>query len=446
MRPQVILIGFLDTKEAEHVFVRDILVSKGCDVILIDVSLQAGEPSPTSTHSPASVCSAAGTSLETIRSLPRSEALQFMTKGTQSLVQSYINSSHEGSGIHGLMGLGGSTTTALVCEVMRGVKIGLPKICVSTMASGDVSAYVGDSDICLMPSIVDISGTLNILSSLILTNAASAMAGMAHAYFSTNSASPQDDSPDMKDSPKHLVAVTMFGLTTPGVTAACDRLRSFKDDETGQRLYEPVVFHCTGSGGRTMERLIEEKVQNHPHMNHRDMTDDNASSVQWFDAVLDLTTTELADEQCGGILSAGPTRLTAASKSSIPQVISLGALDMANFGPRSTVPSHYTSSSPPRTLHVHNPSITLLRTSPSEPDLCMVMVPKKGWSGIDVDGGVFWDEEADGALVRELKKGLEEGGKGIEVVEVDGHVNDEWVASGMADRLHELVKRADGSS
>ncbi|EPQ53802.1 UPF0261 domain protein [Gloeophyllum trabeum ATCC 11539] len=417
-KPKVLLIGFLDTKEAEYAFVKDLLEAKGCEVVIIDTSIQTETAlSKHAAHPPSAVCSAAGTSLSHLRTLPRVAALEHMTTGATALALT-----HQQDSLHGALAMGGSTTTALACAVLRALRVGLPKLCVSTMASGDVSHYVGDSDICMMPSIADISGSMNVLSARILTNAAAALTGMAHAY--------KDQPTPASGDAKHMVAVTMFGLTTPGVTVACERLRSFTD-ASGRRLYEPVVFHCTGAGGRTMERLVEEK---------------------WFHAVLDLTTTELADEQCGGILSAGPTRLTAPGNAGIPHVVSLGALDMCNFGPRSTVPEKYVA----RTLHEHNPSITLLRTSAEE---CAaigctmadrlsvghgplaVVIPKHGWSGIDIAGGPFWDPDADRALVEELKKGLKEKGRAVEVIEVDKHVNDRDAAWVMADKLHELVEK-----
>ncbi|KZT20207.1 UPF0261-domain-containing protein [Neolentinus lepideus HHB14362 ss-1] len=424
-KPQVLLLGFLDTKEAEHRFVKGLLEEKGCKVVIVDTSIQhETELSRQAVHPPPSVCSEVDTTLAHVRSLHRAEALKLMTAGALNIARRYEQEDQ----LHGIIGMGGSTTTALVCDVMRDIKIGVPKICVSTMASGDTRPYIGDSDICLMPSIADISGSLNVLSTRILTNATSAMAGMAHAFkeYSESSNFSADD-----EQAKHLVAVTMFGLTTPGVNAACERLRSFKDPQSGQRLYEPVVFHCTGSGGRTMERLIAEK---------------------WFHAVLDLTTTELADEQCGGILSAGPTRLTAAGKAGIPQVVSLGALDMCNFGPRSTVPEKYAH----RTLYEHNSSITLLRTSPAE---CrqmgcemakrlsqghgplLIVIPKKGWSGIDVKGGPFWDPEADKALVDELKDGFQRSGREVDLIEAEGDINDKDTAHLMADKLNQLMAK-----
>ncbi|TFK49220.1 hypothetical protein OE88DRAFT_399010 [Heliocybe sulcata] len=428
-KPVVLLIGFLDTKEAEHKFVKELLESKGCEVTIIDTSIQhQTELSQEAAYPPPSVCSATDTSLSHVRGLPRAEALKLMTSGAIHIARRYAQ---EGE-LHGMMGMGGSTTTSLVCDVMRDIKIGIPKMCVSTMASGDTRPYVGDSDICLVPSIADVSGSLNVLSSRILTHAASAMAGMAYACKeyteSSTSNAPGGDA-------KYMVAVTMFGLTTPGVNAACERLRSFKDSQSGQQLYEPVVFHCTGSGGRTMERLIAEK---------------------WFHAVLDITTSELADEQCGGILSAGPTRLTAAGEAGIPQVVSLGALDMCNFGPRSSVPEKYAE----RTLHEHNSSITLLRTSPSE---CRemgrkmaerlsqghgplaVVIPKKGWSGVDVEGGPFWDPEADSALVEALKDGLRKSGREVEIIEAEGTINDKDTAQMMGDKLNELMNRHERS-
>ncbi|KAF8310748.1 UPF0261-domain-containing protein [Clavulina sp. PMI_390] len=333
----------------------------------------------------------------------------------------------------GVMGLGGSTTSAVVSSIMRdGAAIGLPKLIVSTMASGDVSGYVGDSDITIMPSIVDISGRLNDISERMLRNAAAAMAGMAHEYYSNLSATGSSEG--KKESKGKRIAITMFGLTTPGVNAAMEKLATYKD-ANGDPMYNPVVFHATGAGGRSMERLIREG---------------------WFDGVLDLTTTELADNLAGGVLSAGPTRLTAASSVSIPQVISLGALDMVNFGSPDSIPEQYKNASPSRVFHEHNSSVTLMRTNVDEcaklgQELAeklraggeamsrktAVVIPLGGWSGIDLPGEKFHDPEADARLVSQLKEGLV--GSDIQVEEVQGSINDAATSEKAVQLLHNLL-------
>jgi uncharacterized protein (UPF0261 family) len=289
--------------------------------------------------------------------------------------------------------------------------IGFPKLIVTTMASGDVSHYVGDSDITLMPSIVDIAGT-NPLLTKILRNAAGAIAGMS--FLSSSFSSSSSSSPQKK--PK-TVAITMFGITTPAVTFAQKFLEA--------RGYEVYIFHATGSGGRVMERLITEDA---------------------IDGVLDITTTELADELFGGVLSAGPDRLTAAGKVGIPQVISVGATDCINFGPVETLPEKFQGEE--RKVVVHNPSVTLVRTSIEECEVmgkCLVeklkgvrdtvvWFPTRGVSVLSGEGGVFCDFEAD-RKVREVVVG-----SGVETVVVEGNVNDKAFAEAMAERLVRMME------
>jgi uncharacterized protein (UPF0261 family) len=286
---------------------------------------------------------------------------------------------------------------------MRALPVGVPKLLVSTLASGDTRPYVGDVDVTMMYSVVDISG-VNSVSARIIANAAAAIAGMAGAE------PPRIDG-------KPLVAATMFGVTTPCVTHARERL-----EELG---YEVLVFHATGSGGRSMEALAQDG---------------------FLAGILDVTTTELADELVGGVLSAGPERLEAAGAAGVPQVVSLGALDMVNFGPRDTVPPHFES----RTLYVHNPTVTLMRTTPEEcaelgrtvgrklaaaQSPTAVFVPLGGVSMIDVPGQPFYDPEADAALFAGLRETID----GVEVHELETDVNDPAFAVAMADRLHELI-------
>jgi uncharacterized protein (UPF0261 family) len=292
---------------------------------------------------------------------------------------------------------------------MRGLPVGVPKLIVSTLASGDTRPYVGATDVTMTYSVVDIAG-INAISARILTNAAGAIVGMAGA----------EPPPLAGDRP--LVGATMFGVTTPAVTRARERL-----EELG---YEVLVFHATGTGGRSLEAL--------------------AADGQ-LAGVLDLTTTELADELVGGVLSAGPDRLEAAGRRGIPQVVSVGALDMVNFGPRATVPPRFEE----RLLHVHNPTVTLMRTTAEEnaelgrrlarklnaaAGPTVLFLPLRGVSAIDVDGQPFRDAEADAALFDALRAELDR--ERVEVHEVDADVNDEAFATAMADRLHELVREA----
>jgi uncharacterized protein (UPF0261 family) len=286
---------------------------------------------------------------------------------------------------------------------MRALPVGVPKLMVSTMASGDTRPYVGASDVTMTYSVVDISG-INAVSARILANAAAAMAGMAAAE------------PPAAAGGGPLVGATMFGVTTPCVTTARERL-----EELG---YEVLVFHATGTGGQSMEALMRSG---------------------FITASLDITTTELADDLVGGVLSAGPDRLEAAGELGIPQVVSVGALDMVNFGPIDTVPAQFRG----RNLYKHNPTVTLMRTTAAE---CAelgnriarklnaargpvtLFLPLRGVSLIDTEGQVFWDPEADRALFDALRETLD---PGVDVRELDTDLNDPAFARAMADTLHE---------
>jgi len=308
--------------------------------------------------------------------------------------------------LDGILGLGGSGGSSIVAAAMRALPIGVPKMLVSTMGSGDTRPYVGTSDIAMMYSVVDIAG-INGLSEKILTNAAAGMAGMAIASASFASKIP----------PKPLIGATMFGVTTPCVTMAREILE--------RRGYEVLIFHATGSGGRSMEALMK---------------------AGYITGSLDVTTTELVDELVGGVLSAGPDRLETAGSLGIPQVVSLGALDMCNFGPRETVPEEFKD----RNLYVHNETVTLMRTTEEEcaelgriiarklnaaTGPLAVFIPLGGVSMIDVPGAPFHDAAADAALIRELKAGLR---PDVEVVEMATDINDPAFARAMAERLDDL--------
>jgi uncharacterized protein (UPF0261 family) len=290
---------------------------------------------------------------------------------------------------------------------MRALPVGVPKVMVSTVASGDTRPYVGAVDVTMMYSVVDIAG-VNRVSARIMANAAGAIAGMVAATV-----------PELEEKP--LVGATMFGVTTPCVTRARERL-----EELG---YEVLVFHATGSGGQSLEALVRDG---------------------FLAGVLDTTTTELADELVGGVLSAGPDRLEGAGAAGVPQVVSLGALDMVNFGPRETVPPQFEG----RTLYVHNPTVTLMRTTAAEcaelgrtigrklsaaTGPTALFVPLGGVSMIDVAGQPVHDPEADAALFGALRESVD---GSVEVHEVEADVNDPAFADAMADRLHELVEEA----
>jgi uncharacterized protein (UPF0261 family) len=393
----VALIGTLDTKGDEFAFLRNSIQACGLRTLIIDVGV-LGKPPFTPEISRAAVAEAAKESLDAlIAQKDRGRGVQAMATGIVAIMRHL----YEQGTIHGVVSLGGSAGTTIATAAMRTLPVGFPKLMVSTLASGDTKPYVGTRDICMMYSVVDIAG-LNVVSRRILNNAAAAICGMV--------AHQKADQPDKKPS----IAATMFGVTTLCVTAARRRL-----EEKG---YEVVVFHATGSGGRAMEQLIQDGA---------------------FHGVLDITTTELADELVGGVLSAGPHRLEAAGRERIPQVVCPGAIDMVNFGPIASVPSHFQH----RNLYVHNPSVTLMRTTPDE---CAeigritaaklnaargpvtVLIPLQGVSAIDKAGEPFHSPEALAAYRHALKETL---GPTVKLVELDMHINDEAFAQVATDLL-----------
>ncbi|HEY8600972.1 MAG TPA: Tm-1-like ATP-binding domain-containing protein [Thermomicrobiales bacterium] len=407
----VVLLGTLDTKGEEYTYLARQVRAAGCDVILIDAG-SLGPPLAEPTIGRDEVARAATADAVALAMAgDRGAAIAAMARGAAVVVGRLYA---EGR-LHGILGLGGSGGTALVTEAMRALPIGVPKLMVSTVASGDTRPYVGATDITMMFSVVDIAG-INRFSARILSNAAAAIAGMAQGY--AVAATTVESEADAKP----LIGATMFGVTTDCVTTARRLLE--------ERGYEVLVFHAVGTGGQALEALI---------------------AGGFLAGVLDATTTELADELVGGVFSAGPTRLTAASKAALPQVVSLGALDMVNFGPRDTVPPQFRD----RNLHVHNASVTLMRTTPGEcaelgrrvaarlrgaagspTGPLAVFVPLRGVSAIATEGGVFYDPEADRALFAALREGL---GDGVEVHELDLAINDPAFATAMAERLLALI-------
>jgi uncharacterized protein (UPF0261 family) len=403
MTGTVLLLGTLDTKGHEYAFVCDRLRDLDVAVLLVDTGVN--DPVGVDPDVPRdAVAEAGGARIEELASAgDRSAAVEAMARGAPVVVRRLFD---EGR-FDGILALAGSGGSSIATAAMRGLPVGVPKLMVSTMAAGDTRPYVGATDVTMMASVVDIAG-VNSVSARIMTNAAGAIAGMVGAR-----------TPELAH--RKVIAATMFGVTTPCVTRARELL-----DELG---YEVLVFHATGTGGRSMEVL---------------------ASDRYLDGVLDITTTELADDLVGGVLSAGPDRLEAAGRSGVPQVVSLGALDMVNFGPRDTVPERFEQ----RRLYVHNPAVTLMRTIPEE---CaelgrrigrklsgargptVLFVPLRGVSMIDVEGQPFHDPAADRALVDGVRETLD---KRVEVHELDIDINDERFAAAMARRLHELVEEA----
>ncbi|KAI5923991.1 hypothetical protein F4810DRAFT_157112 [Camillea tinctor] len=412
----IVLIGTLDTKLEETLYLRSQILEHdpSANVVLIDSGRTAVNHEAISVPQ-AKVLEASGYTGENsdFESLPRNEIIKTVVKGAIPVVKQLLADGKA----HAVIGLGGSNGTSIASAVMRALPLLIPKLIVSTVASGDTRFYVGESDISMMYSVVDISGLNQILRDVI-DNAAAAILGMAKAYALRNRKGKSGKQ-------KRQAGITMFGVTTKAV----DHIRECISREAGCEVY---VFHATGSGGRAMERLISEGK---------------------LDMVVDLTTTELADELVGGVFGAGKDRLTAAAKAGIPQIVSVGALDMVNFGPRDTLPSTFQN----RNIAVHNPSATLIRTTPEEseelgrrlaqrlrdnctqPKLTEVWLPLRGTSVISVKGQPFYDKAADEALLSAVKKGLD--GSGIEVVEVDADINDERFSERLARRITVLVQR-----
>jgi uncharacterized protein (UPF0261 family) len=401
----VVLVGTLDTKGLEYAYLRDRIREHGVDVILVDAGV-VGEPLAEPDVRRDEVAAAAGADVAALRDAgDRGAAVETMSRGAAEIVKRL----HAEGRLDAIGALGGSGGSALATYAMRQLPIGVPKLMVSTVASGDTSPYVGSVDVTMMYSVVDIAG-INQISARIIANAAGALAGMAKATV-----------PPLGEE-RPLIVASMFGVTTACVTTARERLEGLG--------YEVLVFHQTGAGGGSMEALIQ---------------------AGFIAGSLDVTTTEFCDQVAGGVLAAVPERLESAGARGIPQVVSLGAIDMVNFGPMDSVPERYRD----RNLYVHNPTITLMRTTPDEcreiaaiiarklnaaTGPTVLFVPLRGVSMIATEGQPFHDPEADEALVTTLRE-LVDASK-VEVHEVDSDVNDPAFALAMADRLHELVQGA----
>lgn len=415
MSRTILLLGTLDTKGRELAFVRNLILLRGHEVLVLDAGILEDPTALAPDISAAEVARAGGSSLADLRARKdRGAAVEIMLQGLRVLVPAL----HAQGRFHGVLGLGGGGGTALATAAMRELPAGVPKLMVSTMASGDTAPYVGVKDITMMYSVVDIAG-LNPLSRRILANAAGAICGMVEQELPA-AARAEIGAAAHAAADRPLVAATMFGVTTPCVTEVRRLLQ--------QAGYEVLVFHATGSGGRAMEGLIADG---------------------WFAGVADVTTTEWCDEVVGGILSAGPERLSAAGRVGIPQVVSVGATDMVNFGPADTVPAAFRE----RTLYRHNPQVTLMRTTAEE---CgeigrriaerlnsargptVVVLPLRGVSMLDAEGQPFHDPAADRALFDALRTHLQ---PPVELVELEAHVNDPAFAAEIAGRLLALLGR-----
>ncbi len=403
MSRKVVVLGTLDTKGDEFKFLKDIIEAQGVKTIVVDAGIF--EPTFKPDVSNLEVCKAQGADLAKLREVnDRGTNVLTMMQGAAKIVKALYDQGEVG----GIISLGGSGGSSIAAHVMQQLPVGLPKILVSTMGAGDVSPYVGVKDIMMMYSIVDVAGLNNILRE-ILTNAGLAIAGIVK------------NKKEIVKSTKPLIAATMFGVTTPCVTTAREYLES--------KGYEVVVFHATGSGGKSMEGLI---------------------SSGYFTGVLDITTTEWCDELVGGVLKAGPHRLDAAALGGVPQVVSVGALDMVNFGPVETIPTKFAG----RNFYVHNSTVTLMRTTVEENAKlgeiigkkvsqsvgnAAFFIPLKGVSMIDAVGMPFLGVEEDKALFNALRQNIDT--KKIELIELDLHINDKEYALAMAKKLIELIHK-----
>jgi uncharacterized protein (UPF0261 family) len=402
----IVLVATLDTKGRELGEVKVVLAGAGLATLVIDAGSQ-GEPQIPPDIGREAVFEAAGVSYARVLARgDRGEAVQLAARGVTVITQRLFA---EGR-LDGLLALGGSAGTTIGTSAMRALPFGVPKVMVSTLASGQTRPFLGGSDLILFPSVADIAG-LNQLTRTVLHNAAWAIAGMVQG----RRASVHAD----RDS-RPVITATMFGVTTPCVTAAQRRLETLG--------YEVMVFHATGVGGQAMEGLIRDGLAA---------------------GILDLTTTEIADEVVGGILSAGPDRMRAGARSGVPQVVSLGALDMVNFGPIESLPERFRG----RVLHRHNANVTLMRTTPEENVAIgrflaralsesvgptAVLVPRGGVSALDALGQPFFDPEADAALIDALRAGLADR-PDITWIERSEHINDPVFACFAADQLNLLL-------
>jgi len=421
--PTIALLGTMDTKGLEHGFVAEQIRARGHRALIIDVGT-AGPPQIPPDVSREDVARLAGIDLAAlITRHDRGEAVAAMSQAAPAILSKLLS---EGR-IDGVISLGGGGGTAIATAGMRALPLGFPKLMVSTLASGNTARYVGVKDIVMMPSIVDVAG-LNRISRQVLSRAAGAICGMVESAAAPSErrgagnreigAAAVRDLRDGEDKP--IIVASMFGNTTECVQHA----RKFLEAAG----YEVLVFHATGTGGRTMESLIESGL---------------------VSGVLDITTTEWADELVGGFLSAGPMRLEAAARKGVPAIVVPGCLDMVNFHAPESVPTRFAG----RTFYPHNPQSTLLRTTPAEcaqlgrilaekvnlsTGPVTVLLPKKAISVISAEGQPFHDPAADAALFEAIKSHLR---ADIAVVELEAKINDPAFAEACARTLLTLVAR-----
>ena len=399
----IVLLGCFDTKGPDFSFLRDCILAQGESVMTINTGTYGSTGDFPVDFEAEQVASAANHTLaELQKRADRGYAVDVMGRGGAHILKRL----HEADKLKAVMGMGGGGGTYIALAAMQAVPLGIPKLCLSTVASKDLSRQVGSKDITLMPSVVDIAG-LNSISRMLIKQAAAALCGMANAQ-------PAEDAADTNG----RIAISMFGNTTACVTACTELLQA--------RGYEVFVFHANGVGGQTMESLIGEDC---------------------FDGVLDLTTTELADELCGGICSAGPTRLEAAARCGVPQVVAPGCLDMVNFAHPDTVPARYRQ----RQLYNWAPDVTLMRTDADENRQLAklltsklnrakapvtILLPNKGLSQIDAEGGVFAEPQTNRILFDTIRETANEK---INVTALPVHINDKVFAQQAVSALLQLM-------
>ena len=406
MSKTVCIIGAFDTKGEDHAFLREEVIKHGHQVLTINTGVLGSTTLFPVDFESEEVVRASGLDLDRIRArVDKGEAMKAFDQAAPKLVRDL----YEQGKFDGIVGMGGSGGSAIIASAMRSLPIGVPKVLVSTVASGDVSFYVRGKDITIIPSIVDVAG-LNRISRLIYSRAAGAISGMVET------AVPQGG----EDRP--IITASMFGNTTDCVNACAKALKA--------KGYEVLVFHATGAGGRSMETLVTDGL---------------------VEAVLDITTTEWADELCHGVFSAGPERLDAPGQRGIPHLIVPGCVDMANFGAPATVPERFRQAK--RLFYEWNPSVTLMRTNAEEnrqmgeifakkanaaKGPVAFLIPLGGVSMLDGDGQPFCDREADRAMFDAIKTNLN---PAIPVVEVDLNINDPAFAAGAVEMMLELIQQ-----
>lgn len=392
----VYVVGTCDTKGQELRYIRDLIEAAGVATILVDVGTQA--EGGTVDVSSKEVASYHPESVTRVFTDDRGEAV---TQMSLALVQ-FMRSRND---VEGLISAGGSGGTALVSAAMRSLPIGIPKVMVSTVASGNVGPYVGPNDICMMYSVTDVQG-LNHISRKVLGNAAHAIAGMAKAKI-----------PEVVSKP--AIGLSMFGVTTPCVQAIVKELES---------TYDCLVFHATGTGGQSMEKLADSGL---------------------VKGLIDVTTTEVCDLLMGGVFSAGEDRFGSAIRTGLPYVGSCGALDMVNFGARDTVPEKYEG----RLFHIHNANVTLMRTTPDENKRMgewiaaklnqmkgevRFLLPLGGVSLLDAEGQAFYDREADAALFEALELNFIQTDK-RQLIKLKHNINDPEFSTALVDQFKSII-------